>query len=306
MTTKTQAMEKRQEEPRTLRYDVGGQEVALSEKVIRDLLVKGDKSKVTGVEVWQFALMCQHQKLDPFVGDAYLVKYGNDAQMLTSKGAFMKRAESCQAYRGFEAGLTIELNGELVQRAGALVPPGGKLVGAWARVYRSDRDHPAYSEISASEYNKGRSTWKDIPATMLRKVAIVHAMREAFPAQLGGLYSEEELVTSGATDRAGNSGNAASVEERLKAVKRAKPEPVQDAEFDESVPCNAVLSAATERFGAEHIEAISVDLGGDDPDTLEAALKQALTYESDPPSPGSIEWEIYIDSLRPQAEGDDK
>ena len=37
------------------------------------------------------------------------------------------------------------------------------------------------------------SQWKSKPATMIRKVAVVQALREAFPEDFGGLYSEEEL-----------------------------------------------------------------------------------------------------------------
>ena len=35
--------------------------------------------------------------------------------------------------------------------------------------------------------------WKEKPKTMIRKVAIVQTFREAFPDELGGLYSEEEM-----------------------------------------------------------------------------------------------------------------
>lgn len=34
--------------------------------------------------------------------------------------------------------------------------------------------------------------WSGKPATMIRKVALVQALREAFPARLGALYTAEE------------------------------------------------------------------------------------------------------------------
>ena len=34
--------------------------------------------------------------------------------------------------------------------------------------------------------------WSKKPATMIRKVALVQALREAFPKALGGLYTAEE------------------------------------------------------------------------------------------------------------------
>ena len=35
--------------------------------------------------------------------------------------------------------------------------------------------------------------WSKKPATMIRKVALVQALREAFPANLGGMYAAEEV-----------------------------------------------------------------------------------------------------------------
>jgi hypothetical protein len=42
------------------------------------------------------------------------------------------------------------------------------------------------------EYDKKQSTWNEKKGTMVRKVAIVQALREAFPAQLGAMYTAEE------------------------------------------------------------------------------------------------------------------
>ena len=37
------------------------------------------------------------------------------------------------------------------------------------------------------------SNWQKMPATMIRKVALVQALREAIPEEFGGLYSPEEM-----------------------------------------------------------------------------------------------------------------
>ena len=71
--------------------------------------------------------------------------------------------------------------------------PGEKLVGGWCRVCIEGYDAPMYDEVSFAEYNTGKSNWVKIPATMIRKVAICHALREAFPEDLGGLYGSEEM-----------------------------------------------------------------------------------------------------------------
>jgi len=55
------------------------------------------------------------------------------------------------------------------------------------------------AEVSLKEYirfsKKGEPTrsWREMPATMIKKVALVQALREAFPDVYGGVYSPEEM-----------------------------------------------------------------------------------------------------------------
>jgi hypothetical protein len=70
----------------------------------------------------------------------------------------------------------------------------GECVGGWADVYRKDWDHPAHLEVSLKEYaDPYKDTWKDMPESMIQKVAEVAALRMAFPEALGGIYSQEEM-----------------------------------------------------------------------------------------------------------------
>jgi phage recombination protein Bet len=140
-----------------------------------------------------FINLCRYQKLNPFLNEAYLVKFGDQpAQIITSKEAFMKRAEAHPKYQGFEAGIIVERNGELVEVEGAVKLPNDKLIGGWAKVYRSDRKVPTTVRVSFDEFNKGQATWKQMPLNMIRKSAIVNAQREAFPDTVGALYTEDD------------------------------------------------------------------------------------------------------------------
>ena len=67
------------------------------------------------------------------------------------------------------------------------------LVGGWAEVYVEGLQKPVYAAVSLAEYNTGMSVWKQKPATMIRKVAKMQALREAFPNALGGMYAAEEF-----------------------------------------------------------------------------------------------------------------
>lgn len=147
-------------------------------------------------EVGLFLQLCQSQRLNPWIGEAYLVKYGdNSAQIQVGKEAFTKRAAANPDYEGFEAGITYsDASGHIRQREGSAVYPtvGERLVGGWCRVFVKGKK-PFYDEVALQEYNTGKSLWKSKPATMIRKVALVHCLREAFPDDFAGLYSEEEM-----------------------------------------------------------------------------------------------------------------
>ena len=129
------------------------------------------------------------------MNEAYLVKFGTaPAQMIVSKEALMKRADECKEYKGIQAGIIVLRNNETIELEGAFYLSTDKLIGGWAKVYRSDRDFPIIAKVRLEEYDKKQSSWKEMASTMIAKVAKVQALREAFPAQLGAMYTQEEKV----------------------------------------------------------------------------------------------------------------
>lgn len=182
-------------------YQTDQGEVKLSHDIVKRYLVSGDADKVTDQEVMMFIQMCRYQGLNPFLREAYLIKFGNSpATLVTGKDTFTKRAAKSEKCAGYEAGVIVQKqDGSIEQRKGSLVLPDEKLVGGWARVYRKDWKVPMEVTVSLQEYqrynNKGElmRNWKEMPATMIRKVALVQALREAIPEEFGGLYSPEEM-----------------------------------------------------------------------------------------------------------------
>lgn len=86
----------------------------------------------------------------------------------------MKRAESHPQYNGLKAGVIVVNNNGVEFRNGAFtVPDFDQLVGGWCEVYRKDRDIPVRVEISLSEFSKGQSTWKTMPAELNRSGAVI-------------------------------------------------------------------------------------------------------------------------------------
>ena len=170
-----------------------GASVEITPKDVIDYLCPN----ATAQEVGLFLQLCSTQRLNPWTGEAFLVKYAEDkpAQIVTGKETFTKRASANPDYEGFEAGVVYtDVHGQVRQREGSAVYPsaGEALVGGWCRVYVRGK-RPFYDEVSLSEYSTGRSLWRSKPATMVRKVALVHCLREAFPDAFAGLFSAEEL-----------------------------------------------------------------------------------------------------------------
>jgi phage recombination protein Bet len=196
----TNSLAKEQKNPLEISFKAGSEEVRLTPQTVKRYLVSGDAEKVTAQEVVMFMNLCKFQHLNPFLHEAYLIKYGNkDATLIVGKAAFEKRATRCERYRGFEAGIMIiNANGELERRIGMLVLHGETLVGGWADVYVEGFEKPVTSVVSLDEYigRKGdgsiNAQWRSKPATMIRKVAKVQALREAFPEDFCGMYIAEE------------------------------------------------------------------------------------------------------------------
>lgn len=156
--------------------------------------------KATDAECKIFLETCKQYHLNPFTKEAYLIHYDNKnddtaSTIVLGKNCYLQMAERHPNYDGFEAGV-IALDtavGEVIHREGSIVFDGEELLGGWAKVYRKDRTRSSYEEVKLSEYDTGKSLWNGKKATMIRKVALVHAMREAFPSTFGALYDESEV-----------------------------------------------------------------------------------------------------------------
>lgn len=171
-----------------------GQHLTVSFEDVRNVICP----KATDAECKIFLETCRQYKLNPFTKEAHLIHYDNNSDATASsivlgKACYMQMAERHPQYDGFEAGVIVMANGQLFNREGAVVYEGEELLGGWAKVYRKDRSRPSYSEVKFSEYDTGKSLWKAKPATMIRKVALVQALREAFPTTFGTLYDESEI-----------------------------------------------------------------------------------------------------------------
>ena len=184
-----------------VKFEVEGQEIKLSKKIVQEYIV-GSDVPITNQEFKLFTELCKVRKLNPFLREAYLIKYkeGTPAQLVVGKDAILKRAVLNPNYDGMECGIIVQKeDGTIEERQGTFRLGNEQLVGGWARVFRKDWSHPTYSSVSFNEVaqrkNDGQlnSNWSTKSATMLEKVAKVRALRETFVEDLAGMYEAEEM-----------------------------------------------------------------------------------------------------------------
>lgn len=175
-----------------------GQEIVLTPEIVRRYLVSGDARAVTADEVMMFIQMCKYQRLNPFAGEVYFVKYnGSPATPILSVNTFRKRAAASPVCAGWQPGVIVRKGDELIYREGSLVLDDEELVGGWCKVWRKDWSQPYIATVTLKEYmrvgrdGRPQSTWNK-PATMIAKVAETRALSTVIPG-LQGLYGAEEM-----------------------------------------------------------------------------------------------------------------
>lgn len=253
-----------------------GQDIEVTEQDVRDLMAANGNAmeNVTSQEVKMFLRLCQSQRLNPFTRDAYIVKYGNQpASVIAGKDAFVKRATRNRRYRGHEAGITVVrrvpksggVQSVVDRREGSMMLQGEELVGGWAKVYLEGYECPIFEEVALSEYSApdkyGKNGWSRMPATMIRKVALCHALREAFPEDLGGLYGAEEMDQAAAPYEAPREAPAPpqAAEAVIEAVEPAQAAPASpldayraaltDAKRERGIPVPKAMEEVARRLG---------------------------------------------------------
>lgn len=184
-----------------VKFDIDGNEIKLTPSIVQEYIV-GTDAKITNQEFKLFTELCKVRKLNPFLREAYLIKYkqGTPAQLVVGKDAILKRAVLNFNYDGMESGIIVQKeDGTVEERQGTFRLGNEQLVGGWARVYRKDWSHPTYTSVSFNEVaqktGQGQlnSNWSSKGATMVEKVAKVRALRETFVEDLGGMYEAEEV-----------------------------------------------------------------------------------------------------------------
>src|SRR5436190_378159 len=135
--------------------------VKVSVSIVKTLLCKPTRSGRTcsTADALKYIMMLTAQRLNPFLGDCWLVGYDGDNgtaefQMLTSYHALLKRAELHPKYHGLEYGVIVRDGDSVKELQGDFHLDEQILLGAWARCHKDGLKVPTEDRILLKNYIK--------------------------------------------------------------------------------------------------------------------------------------------------------
>lgn len=131
--------------------------------------------------------------LDPLRKEIYGIKRGGKLTIQTGIDGFRKIALRTGDYRGQVGPFWCGEDGEWKDVWVSEKPPIAAKVG----VLRAGFDEPVYAVALFREYNQGTGQWPKMPANQLAKCAESLAIRKAFPDDVSGIYTNEEMAQAG-------------------------------------------------------------------------------------------------------------
>jgi phage recombination protein Bet len=139
-------------------------------------------------ELRLFAYACQRTGLDPFSRQIYAIKRGGKLTIQVSIDGLRSIAER-----------TGQLDGSISYWCGD--------DGVWTDVWLSNKPpaaaktvihrkgcaHSFSATARFADFNAGQGLWAKMPSVMIAKCSEAQALRRAFPADLSGVYSTDEM-----------------------------------------------------------------------------------------------------------------
>jgi phage recombination protein Bet len=139
-------------------------------------------------ELRLFAYACQRTGLDPFSRQIYAIKRGGKLTIQVSIDGLRSIAER-----------TGQLDGSMSYWCGD--------DGVWTDVWLSNKPpaaaktvihrkgcaHSFSATARFADFNAGQGLWSKMPSVMIAKCSEAQALRRAFPADLSGVYSTDEM-----------------------------------------------------------------------------------------------------------------
>ena len=188
-----------------------------------------NQNKLNDSDLKNFAIQCKRTGLDPITRQIYAIPMQGRLNIMASIDGLRLIAERSGLYEGQTAPEWCGPDGKWVDVWLKKEPPSACKVG----VHKNKFKEPLIAIAIFDEYAKKTNgkldfMWSKMPALMIAKVAESLALRKAFPNEMSGIYSTEEM------DQAVGQDQAPQAQERP-----AKSTPAQDLIVDTQNPFEA-------------------------------------------------------------------
>lgn len=138
----------------------------------------------TNDELAMFIYQARRAGLDPLARQIYFIKAGGRAMIQTSIDGFRVVAQRSGDYAGQDEPVFTLSETKELEKCSVTVYKFSPL---------GERYPAAVGVAYMKEYHKAGGMWDKMPHTMLSKVAEALALRKAFPQDLSGLYTADEM-----------------------------------------------------------------------------------------------------------------
>lgn len=175
-------------------------------------------------ELDMFLTLASTYDLNPFLKEIWCIKMGNRVVITTSRDGYLRIANRDKHFRGLVSD-AIYSNDKFAKTKDGVehtyTGNRGQIIGAYALVYRDDRDYPTYFFAPFKDYYKKGGTWDQYPHAMIVKVAESMALKRAFA--ISGLVTQEEI----------GDGNTEKIEAQ---VAKSAPQPAEQKQQQPLTP----------------------------------------------------------------------
>lgn len=255
-------------------------------ELIKRTIAKGS----TDDELSLFLNQCKRTGLDPFARQIYAIKRWDNQQrrevmaVQTSIDGFRLIAERSGKYAGQVGPFWCGPDGQWVDAWLSSEPPLAAKIG----VLRADFTEPCFGVARFDSYagrnKEGHLTrmWATMGDVMIAKCAEALALRKAFPQELSGLYTSDEMQQA--------SNGAEPEQPRAQVQQQSAPDADPQEVFDRLSKANAELGSKAD-FDKFWSQGKVLDAAKALPANLKGALKSEKDrrgQELDDPFPGDI------------------
>ena len=139
-------------------------------------------------ELRLFAYACQRTGLDPFSKQIYAIKRGGKMTIQAGIDGLRAIAERTGQLDGSETYWCGDDGQWTDVWLGSKPPAAAKTI-----IHRKGSQHPFVGVARFADYNAGQGLWSKMGAAMIAKCSEALALRKAFPADMSGVYSTDEM-----------------------------------------------------------------------------------------------------------------